>query len=179
MNSLTVTRPSPWLRRGALAAGFVAAATLVATGRVPAGAAPLGLDATLTTNPTGELAVAPIGRVVAASALRPGTGSLHGRVTVQNQTAAKLAVRVRVRPSIADSDGVLHVRVSGPKGALYDGPAGGLRRFSPRAVTIAANGSTTLSVSAWLPRGADGGWLGRSVTLPLEYRPMLHGKARR
>jgi hypothetical protein len=180
MGSLTITESGTrWLKRSALAAGVVAALTLVVLGRIPPGVAPLGLDAAVTTGPTGELAVAPIGRVAAASALRPGKGRLDGSVTVQNQTAAALAVKVRVRPSIGDADSALRVRVSGPGGVLYDGPAGGLRRFTRRAFTIGANGTAIVSVSAWVPRGVSGGWLGRSVMLPLEWRPMQDGKVRR
>jgi hypothetical protein len=170
---------SLWLRRGALAAGFVAALTLVAIGRLPAGTQALGLDATLTTGPTGALAVGPIGRVAGASGLRPGRGSLAGRVTVANQTAAALDVRVRVRPTVTDANGALHIRVSAPSGILYDGPVGGLRSFTSRSTRIAAGADTTIDVRAWLPTGAAGGWLGRGVTLPLEYRTAVVQKAAR
>jgi hypothetical protein len=164
-----------WLRRGAFAAGLVAAATLALLGRVPAGAEPLALDATVTTGPTGELAVMPAGTVASATGLEPGSGRLGGRVTLTNQTDARLAVRVRMRPSIADADAALHVRV----GDLYSGPATGLRAFSRRAVSIAPHATTTLDVEGWLPDAAPDGWEGRRLKLPLEYGTSIDGKVRR
>jgi hypothetical protein len=146
---------------------------------VPAGAGPLALDVTVTTGPTGELAVEPGGRVAAVTGLEPGRGSLRGRVTLRNQTDAALAVRVRARPSISDADHTLQVRLSGSAGDLYSGPAGGLRHFSRRALSIEPYGSATVDVAASLPSGARDGWRGRAVTLPLEYRTSVRGQVRR
>jgi hypothetical protein len=168
------TEQLTWLRRGAFAAGLVAAVTLALLGRVPAGADPLTLEATVTTAPTGELAVAPAGPVAHATGLEPGSGRLSGSVTLTNQTDAELAVRVRMRPSIGDADAALQVRV----GDLYSGPAGGLRAFSPRAVTIAPHSAATLPVEAWLPAAAHDGWEGRSLELPLEYGTAIDGERR-
>src|SRR5919199_6342406 len=98
----TLPKRTPlWLRRAAFAAGFVAAATLVVLGRFAPARTPLGLDVTVTTSPTGELAVAPIGKVVDAGALAPGRGAAHGSITLSNQTSAELHVRLRAAPSIA------------------------------------------------------------------------------
>ena len=169
------TEQLTWLRRGAFAAGLVAAATLALLGRVPAGAEPLALDATVTSGPTGELAVTPAGPVAVASGLAPGSGRLSGRVTLTNQTDATLAVRVRMRASISDADGALRVRV----GDLYSGPVGGLREFSRRALTIAPHATATLDVEGWLPAAAPEGWEGRSLMLPLEYGTSIGGKERR
>jgi hypothetical protein len=175
----TLPNTTRWLRRAAFASGLVAAATLAAIGRIPAGTAPFALDATVTTGQTGELRVAPAGRVAAATALAPGKGTLHGRVAVQNITAAPVAVRVRMRPSISDADQALQVRVTGPDGVLYSGPAGGLRRPSPRALAIASQKTTTLDVTGWVSPSAGNGWRGRNVTLPLEYVTSIRGKVRR
>jgi hypothetical protein len=164
-----------WLRRGAFAAGLVAAATLAFLGRVPAGAEPLALDATVTTGPTGELAVTPAGPVAVATGLAPGAGRLSGRVTLTNLTDARLAVRVRMRASISDADSALRVRV----GDLYSGPVGGLRGFSGRALPIEPHATETLDVEAWLPEAAPDGWEGRSLTMPLEYGTAIDGKERR
>jgi hypothetical protein len=158
-----------WLRRGAFAAGVVAALTLVALGRLPAAGGTLGLDATLTTQPTGELAVAPTGRVITAAGLEPGGGALTARIALANQVTAPVAVRVRARPSIADADAALRVRIRAGAVTLYDGPAGGLRQVSSSSVRIQPHGGTALDVRAWVPTGAPDGWQGRSVTLPLEY----------
>jgi hypothetical protein len=157
------------LSRGAFAAGLVAAVTLLAIGRVSATGGELGLSATLATGPTGELAVAPVGRVAWAQGLRPGEGELRGRVVVRSEAAATLEVRVRARPSMADADASLLVEVrSGPK-TLYRGSAGGLRTASPVALRLPARAEAALDVRAWLPAGAQPGWAGRSITFPLEY----------
>jgi hypothetical protein len=164
-----LTNRTTWLRRGAFAAGIVAALTVVVLGRLPASGGALGLDATLTTQPTGDLSVARAGRVATAAALQPGGGELRAEAIVASQVDRPLAVRVRVRPSIADADGALHVRVRAGAVTLYDGPAGGLRKASRGAATIAPHGNLALDVRAWLPPRAPDGWEGRSVTLPLEY----------
>src|SRR4051794_7998733 len=126
-----------WLRRGAFASGLVAALTLVAIGQMPAAGGTLGLDVLVTTLPTGELAVAPVGRVGSATALFPGRGQLRGHVTLQSQTDDALTVRVRERPSIGDADRALRVRVASAGTTVYDGSAGDLRRASRGAVRIA------------------------------------------
>jgi hypothetical protein len=166
-----------WVRRGAFLAGLLAATTLVVVGRVPAGTGPFGLDATVTTAPTGELAVRPVGRVAAVTALAPGKGALHGRVTLQNLTDATLSVRLRMRPSISDADQALRVRVAGGGGLVYTGAAGGLRSPSPRAIVLAPRARTTVAVAAWVSGGS--GWRGRNVSLPLEYVTSIDGKGRR
>lgn len=169
-----------WLRRGAFAAGLVAAATLVAIGRLPGpDRGPLPLEAKLTTMPTGELAVSPVGPVSRAAGLLPGRGQLRGRITIQSQVATPMTVRVRQRPSLGDADSALRVTVRSGATVLYDGPAGGLRRASPAAVRIAPRRSVVLDVRTWLPADASAGWSGRRVTLPLEYVSAIDGKVRR
>lgn len=175
----TVQNTTRWLRRGAFAAGLVAALTLVMIGRIPAGTAPIGLDATLTTGPSGEVAVSPAGTVARATALAPGRGELHGTVALTNQTDAALAVHVRMRPSIPDADAALQVQVQGPRGTLYAGPAGGLREPSAAHLTISPHGSAAIAVIARVAPGAGAGWRAREVTLPLEYVSTIAGRARR
>jgi hypothetical protein len=175
----TIPNSTRWLRRAAFASGLVAAVTLVALGRIPAGSGPLVLNVDVTTAPTGELAVEPAGRVAAVTGLAPGGGALRGRVTLRNQTDAPLAVRVRARPSISDADISMQVTLSGSAGELYSGPAAGLRRFSRRALSLEPRGSAVVDVAASLPPGAPEGWRGRDVTLPLEYRTSVRGQVRR
>ena len=176
---MVATKSTPWLRRGAFAAGLVAAVTVVVISRFPAAErTPLGLDVSLTTGPTGELAVAPVGTVGSARGLIPGHGLLQQQVTLENQTDAQLSVAIRARPSISDSDTAMRVRLTGPKGVLYDGPAAGMREYTQRSLRIAPHGSAPFVVAAWLPAGASEGWRGRSVTLPLMYRTKILGRAR-
>jgi hypothetical protein len=80
-----------------------------------------------------------------------------------------------MRASIADADAAFHVRV----GDLYSGPVGGLRDFSPRALTLEPHATAVLDVEGWLPPAAPDGWEGRRLTLPLEYGTSIAGKARR
>ena len=174
----TLTQTTGWLRRGAFAAGLVAAVTVVFLGRIVAGHAPLALDLAITTHATGELAVAPAGRVGGTADLRPGTAPLQAPVRLQNQTNAWLAVRLRGRPSIADADSSLMVRVTGPRGVLYSGTAGGFSAYSANALAVAPNSQATFVVTAWLPAGASDGWRARRVTLPIEYRTEVAGKVR-
>jgi hypothetical protein len=169
----------PWLRRGALAAGVVAAATLVAIGRLPSGGGVLGLDVKVTSGPTGELAVAPAGTVASAAGLQPDQGELRGHVMLQSQARVPLAVHVHQLPSMTDADRSLHVRLASGRQVIYDGTAGGLRGATKRSLRIAPHGAAPLDIRAWLPPDADGGWTGRSITLPLEYVVDVHGKRRR
>ena len=181
-NSAMATLPTNtvWLRRGAFAAGLVAAATVAILGRLPAPhPGPLPAQVKLTTMPTGELAVEPVGPVAEANGLVPGEGALRARITLQSQVAAPLTVRVRQRPSLGDADSALRVSVRSGATRLYEGAAGGLRRPSPGAVRIPARGTVDLEVRAWLPDDAPAGWSGRRVTLPLEYVSSIRGKVRR
>jgi hypothetical protein len=175
----TAPNTRTWLRRAAFAAGLVSALTLALIGRLPASGEPLGLSATLSTGPTGELAVAPVGRVASATGLLPGGGGLRGHVLIESQVDRTLSVRVRVRPSIADADQALHVRLASGALVLYDGPVGGLRVATAREVSVAPHGHVGLDVRAWLPSAAPAGWRGRSVTLPLEYASSMNGRMRR
>src|SRR4051795_8987497 len=115
-----VSKTTPWLRRGAFAAGAVAAATLVAIGWLPTAGGVLGLDVVVTATPTGELAVTPAGRVAAAESLRPGQGELRGRITLQSEARAAMSVRVRQRPSLGDADRALRIRLASGGRVLYD-----------------------------------------------------------
>src|SRR4051794_29586879 len=141
---------TPLLRRGAFAAGVVAAATLVAVGWLPSRGGTLGLDLLVTTSPTGELAVAPAGRVGSVQALQPGEGDLRGRVQLQSQTNDAMTVHVRQRPSLGDADRALRVRLVAAGRVIYDGTAGGLRQATRAALTIAPHATSTLDVRAWL-----------------------------
>jgi hypothetical protein len=174
-----VPKTTPWLRRGAFAAGAVAAATLVAIGWLPNAGGVLGLDVLVTATPTGELGVTPAGQVAAADALQPGQGELRGRITLQSAARAAMTVRVRQRPSLGDADRALRIRLTAAGRVLYDGTAGGLRQPTAAAIPIAPYAAASLDVRAWLPKDAPEGWSGRSVTIPLEYEVSIRGRKRR
>ena len=117
--------------------------------------------------------------MASVAGLEPGQGELRGRVTLQSEARVPLDVRVRELPSMADADRSLHVRLSSAGRVVYDGTAGGLRSATKASVRIAPHGAEPLDIRAWLPPDAEGGWTGRSITLPLEYVVDVHGKRRR
>ena len=171
-----VKNPIRRARRVAFAAGVAAALALALAGRVPAGSGPLPLDLTVATGGTGELATNPSGRVADAEGLLPGSGSLAGQVQLMNETDAPLLVHVSARPTVLDASGSIHVELRGVAGVVYSGTLAGLSRFSRGALALAPRRIGTLSLRAWLPRGAASGWSGRSVSVSLEYRRRSRGR---
>lgn len=163
-------RADRWARWLGAAAGIGLAAAALAQARVPEGGGKLGLDLIVAAAPTGELRFEPAGPVVAAAGMRPGSAAAAGTVEVRNQTGRRLPFRLRALPSTRDADRLLHLRVgSGPR-VLYEGDLGGLRRWTQPGLTLGSGERRTLTVRAWIQRGADTGWAGRIVDVPLELR---------
>jgi hypothetical protein len=86
------------IRAAGCALGFSAVLALAAAGRVPGGQRALGLDLTVTSGPTGELGVAPVGPFLRAAGLQAGE-SATGSIEVTNQTGARLSVAPVLEPS--------------------------------------------------------------------------------
>jgi hypothetical protein len=158
--------------RSATAAGFVggiaiAAAVLIGAG-VPARAPAGGLDLSVRTSQTGELAVAGAERPLARRrGLRAGLGSAAGETTVRNESPVPLFVTVRARSETPDLDDALAIAVRAGGRIVYRGSVRGLRGGSA-SWSMRAGARTPLRVRAWLPPGARPGWEGRSVDLGLE-----------
>jgi hypothetical protein len=91
----------------------------------PAGALDAAL--TLTSAPTGELAVAPSGAVLTARDLRPGRPPATGGLVVRNQTGIALDVRMRARPASGDLDDDVRLRMTAGASTLFEGTLGELR----------------------------------------------------
>jgi hypothetical protein len=157
-----------WARQAGFAAGLIASVVAVAGWRTPHADGSLGLEFAMTFQPTAQLELSPPGRVMTGSAMKPGD-AVSGELRARNLTGVTLPVHVRALPSIADLDRSLVVHVAAGGRSLYDGPLGGLRAQSARAVRLASGATTTLHVTAELPAGASG-WQGRIAKVELELR---------
>jgi hypothetical protein len=138
------------------------AVVLLAGWRVPGGQATPGADVSVTVNRTGELDVAPHGRLLHVRDLLPG-GFAEARFVATNTTGTTLGVRVRARADGADLDERLALRVVARRRPLFSGALGRLRVRSRRRLVLTAGASAALVVRVWLPprtrayraRGAD------------------------
>ncbi len=146
---------------------LVAAAVLV--GRVDGGRAPVGSSVTLSITPTGELAVSPSGVVLVAPDMRPGpeATAAEGRVLVRNQSAERLAVRIKANPSVPDLDDVVMLTLVPEAGAPTTVRLGDLRRWTGRQLVLASGESRSLTVRAWIPGGVTNGYGGRIAEVGL------------
>ena len=134
-----------------LGAAFVA--FLLAGWRVPGGQVAPGADVSVTVNRTGELDVAPHGRLLHVRDLRPGRFA-EARFVATNTTGTTLAVRVRARAGGADLDEQLALRVLARRAPLFSGTLGRLRVRSRRRLVLSAGASAALVVRVWLPSRA-------------------------
>jgi len=161
-------------RRSAKLAGLLAglgfAVFLVSAWSVPAGTGIAGTDVSMIANLTGELDIAPAGRPFMRDGdLTPGE-EMTGELDLHNQTPARLSVRLRARPDAPGLDRLLLLEVKAGKATVYRGTLGGLRRFSGRPFTMAADARRTLSVRAWLPRGVGRRSGNRAAESTFEFR---------
>jgi len=167
------------VRLSGLALGLVAAGLLVAGWRMPPGSGALGADVAISVAPTGELALAPSGRLLSAAGLVPGTAASvrRGAVAVRNTTGTTLDVSLRALPSTGALDGLLHVAVAANGATLYEGPLAGIRRWSPRAFALRRGETARLAMAVWIPDGRGGAYRGRVDDLTVELRPAPRGSA--
>lgn len=153
-----------WARRAGLAAGLIASVVAVAGWRTPPAGGSLGLDLAMTYQPDASLEIGPAGRVLSATAMKPGE-AVSGSLTARNITGVTLPLHVRALPSIADLNRSLVVHVDAGGRALYDGPLGDVRG----SLKLRSGATTSLHVTATLPQGATG-WQGRIENVVLELR---------
>ena len=76
----------------------------------------------------------------------PGDG-VSGTLKVRNQTAKALDVRARLVADLPDLNDLLHASLEADGTRLYDGPLGGLRRFSPEAARVASGETMRLDAA--------------------------------
>jgi hypothetical protein len=159
-------RIESYVRRAGITAGVALVAAVVLAFRVPDGSGTLGADVIVSISPTGELGLSHSGPFASATGLRPG-GALRGRVEVHNQTARRLAVRLRALPDSKDLDRVLVVDVRAGRTALFHGRLGALRART-RPFSLAPDAKRPLRVHASLPAELKTGYAGRIETVSLE-----------
>lgn len=137
--------------------------------RVPGGTGTLGADVIFLAHPTGELGVS-TGPVLSGTGMHP-PDEARGTLTLRNQTAATLDVRLRGLPSGGNLDDLLRVEVVAGDRPLFLGTLGGLRTWTETPLLLPSGGTATLSVRAWLPAEVRGGYEGRVEQVSLELRP--------
>ena len=164
---MPATRPERWIRRLAFAVGLTAAALTLASWQTPRAAEQSRIELGVRVNPTGQVGVRPLGRVLHVQALAPGRPA-RGTAGLRNLTAEPLTVRVRGALANRDLDDVVHVRLAGGRRRLYDGSFGGLRRWTRRGLPLAAGGRRGLSVTLSIPRSARGSLVGAGGEISLE-----------
>ncbi|MEO8292950.1 MAG: hypothetical protein ABI635_07390 [Actinomycetota bacterium] len=158
------------LRVLGLTLGLVAATTLVAASRIPAGTGALGADVIFASAPTGELAVSPTGPFLSATNLTPAvTDDPSGSLRITNQTGVNLLVQVHGVPSSDDLDQALQVRVAVADMTLFDGTLGRFRSWSRASLALVPGESADLEVTVRLNPSAQG-WSGRIATVAVEFR---------
>jgi hypothetical protein len=136
--------------------------------RVPPGPTPpLGADVVFTVSPTGELAVAPVGRFLTASDLRPGGKAATGGLKIRNQTGTRLSVELRALANLDDLDHVLRVEIIGKQGVLFEGGLADLRSGT-ELLTLRRGRAQFLSFRAWIPPDAPRGYEGDVASVSIE-----------
>ena len=152
-----------------LTAGLAVAVLLLATWRVPATSGTLGADLKLVAAPPGELMLRPAGAFLQGRGLTAGGAAATGRLELRNITGRRLAVWLRLLPSAPDLDRAVRVELVDGGDPLTAGSLHALRRWSPRAVRLAAGESRRIDARAFVVRGARG-HEGRIVDATLELR---------
>ena len=151
------------------AAGFVLAAVLLFSWKVPASGSTLGAEAAFTATPPGELTASPAGSFLRARELRPGGSSQSAEVEVRNISPKAMDVRVRLLPAGPDLDRGLHVKIRAGDRRLAAGMLARLRGPS-RAVRIGPGRSRKLRFSLSVPKGAGQHSEGRMTDVTVDLR---------
>lgn len=145
------------IRVAGLALGAAASTALLVTAQIPRPAGALDAALTLTSAPTGELAVEPLGTVMQSGRLAYGAPAARATLRVRNQTGRAQRVTLRALPQTGELDAGTRIRVTARAGAteLFDGSLGTLRTGS-RPVRIEPGGTTQLRITASVLGGAAG-----------------------
>jgi hypothetical protein len=163
--------PPRWVRLAAAAAGFAIATIAVASWRVPRGTGTVGADVRFVVAPTGVLDVSPVGAVLAAFGMEPGSGhpAPSAAFTVRNVTGRALVVWFRARPSNGDLDAVLRVAIRGGSENLFDGDLGSLRGGTGQ-IRLTPGESALVRLRAWLEAAPRAAWTSRVVDVAVQLR---------
>lgn len=130
--------------------------------RVPASPRAAGVEVDLSAVASGEVGVAPAGRVLRRVALTPGGPAASARVRLTNQTAGALAATPRVTGGDRTLDRVVEVELRTAGRVVYRGPLGGLREGDSAQVALPRAGSAVVRVNARVPASAGEGAVARA-----------------
>jgi len=163
-------RNEKWVSRAGFALVLVVVGLALLGWRVPGGDGSLGADVIFAANPSGELAISPIGPFITVAGLEP-SGERQGAINVKNQTGSTLAVKPRAAAEGRDLDRVLRVELKAADKLLFSGPLGGLRNGTSRAFVLTPGQTSPLDVRIWLPPSIRAGYQGRIASVHMELRP--------
>jgi hypothetical protein len=165
-------RGIPAARSLGLAAGVVLAVAALYAWRVATVPIGAGASVSFTAVPTGELAVSQQDAFLRAPALIPSSpgGGASAQVVVRNQSPAAVAVVLRALPTSDDLDEALHLKVSAGGAVVFEGPLGGLRRWTSRVLVFTSGASEAFTVDTWIPVGLRSGWRGHDVDVSLQLK---------
>ncbi len=154
-------------RCAGLVVGLGLVAVLVSGWTVAGGRAAPGAHVTVTVNRTGELDVAPLGRLLDVRDIVPG-GRDEARFVVTNVTGSHLAVRVRARADSADLDDQLMIELSARGKQLFAGTLGKLRGPTRRRLLVAPAARAAFVVHVSLPAAMARAYRARGADVSLE-----------
>ena len=144
---------------GVRAAGLLAGLCLVAvvalqSWRVPASPSAAGLELDLRAVPSGEVGVAPAGRVLGGTALTPGGPDVRGRVRLTNRTAQAVAARPLLSGGDPEFDRLVELELTAAGREVFRGRLGDLRDDVSTSVPLRRGDTVPVAVRAWVPQGA-------------------------
>jgi hypothetical protein len=161
-----------WARRSGVLLGLIAAAVFLLAFPVKGGGGAMGLDVTITSMPTGELAIDPVGPFVQGAGLAPDDEPATGKLEIRNQTGVSLAVGINILVSSNYSDEFLEVTATNDGILLFKGTVGELRGLQDDLLQLDSGETASVDVKARVLDGAVG-YQGRIETVSFE----LHSEA--
>ena len=153
-----------------LGAGLAIVALL--SWRIPPGHITLGAAVTVLTQPSGELAIAPGGTLINATAMKPSPASSaeSGVLHVRNETGETLDVHLRGVPSHPDLNDALMLDVTSGGTSLFSGTLGDFRSWSTDGISVDSGARAAVRVRTWLPESLTDGYQGRETSVQMEFR---------
>jgi len=161
---------SGYIRFTGLLLGCALAVGLVLSGRTPAGHAGSPASLTISSKPTTELGVSPVGELLSERNLKPGGREAHATIGLANFTARALSVRLRVASSGQDLDRILVIELGTAGERVFRGRLGELRSWSARRLRLAPRQKRRVEVRAWIPASVRDGYHGRSADVEFEWK---------
>jgi hypothetical protein len=162
------SRGDSWALRSGVMLGLVAAVVFLLAFPVKGGGGAMGLDVTIASMPTGELAVEPIGPFLRGAGLTPNDDPAEGTLSVRNQTGVTLSLGISVRPSTSYSDDLLRVTATHEGEVLFQDNLGDLRGLQDAVLLLDSGETAEIEVTAEVIDGAVG-YRGRVEDVSFEF----------